>query len=101
MGIVLCVAGIALRRELDAPGVDILLMTGMTFHPLMRAGERIVRLLVMIELPELPSHGLMAQGAIVAEALLVEAVLVTGGAFEGRVLEGRGAVTGLAQHKAM
>jgi hypothetical protein len=76
-------------------------MAQMALHPLMRAGERILRLPLVIELPEFPSHGLMTQGAIVPEPFLVEAILVTGGAFAGSVLEGRRTVTCLAKHKAM
>ena len=76
-------------------------MTKMTLHPVMCAGQRIVRLPVVIEPPAFPSRGPMTQGAIVPEAVLVVAVLMTGGAFSGRIPEGRRAVTDLAKHKAM
>lgn len=101
MRIVIGVTGIASGRILNLAGIDVLFVTEMAFNLLVLPGQRIVRLLVVIERPARPSIGLMAKRAIVTKAIFVKTVFVAGYAFSRRVLEGWRLVTCLAEHKVM
>jgi len=85
--VVLGVAAVAVRCLRDAVR-HLRLVAGMAVEPGVRAGQRELRLPVVIETPDRPAVGIVTCVAIGSEASLVQGVLMAAGAGARRVLEG-------------
>jgi hypothetical protein len=86
--IVLLVARMAICCQRDLG--DVLgNVTGVAIEAAVCAGERVARLLIMIESPSRPTIRVVAERTVCPEAPLMMLVAVAGGARQGRILEPR------------
>ena len=84
MHVVLLVTGIAICRQGDL-GHLLGHVTGLTNEAAMLAGERVARLHVVIEAPQRPTIGGVAERTVGRQAPLVMVILVAGRARERRI----------------
>jgi hypothetical protein len=97
MGVVLAVAGIAIRGQRnfgDIPG-DV---AGLAIEPAVRPGQRVARLYVVIEAPPSPAIRVVAESTVCPQATFMMLVPVAGGANQWRVLEQQSAMAFLARY---
>lgn len=96
VGIILAVAAVAVCRRSYARNIG-LLVASMALQGMMRARQRVARLLVVIEAPACPSVRVVTRRTIRTEPPDVMRILVAARAGAGRILERRAAMTFLAR----